>query len=75
MPTFLNRGLGGALLTRAVDEAFAMGGRRVWLHTCTLDAPRALPAYMARGFRVFRTQRLEVDIDGTRVVGERLLDD
>jgi GNAT superfamily N-acetyltransferase len=74
-PAFMDRGLGGALLTRAVEEAFAMGGRRVWLHTCTLDAPRALPAYKARGFREFRTQRLEVDIVGARVVGERLLDD
>ena len=74
-PAFMDRGLGGALLTRAVEEAYAMGASRVWLHTCTLDAPRALPAYKARGFREFRTQRLEVDIEGTQVVGERLIGD
>jgi GNAT superfamily N-acetyltransferase len=72
-PPFIGRGLGGFLLGRAVEEAWAMGGRRVWLHTCTLDSERALPNYKARGFREFRTQRLEVEIDGQEVVGERFL--
>jgi hypothetical protein len=27
----------------------------VWLHTCTLDSPAALPNYLARGFEVVRT--------------------
>jgi GNAT superfamily N-acetyltransferase len=74
-PTFMDRGLGGALLTRAVEEAFAMDARRVWLHTCTLDSPRALPTYHARGFRAYRTQRLQVDIEGVAVVAERIVDD
>jgi ribosomal protein S18 acetylase RimI-like enzyme len=50
-PEFIGRGLGGALLTRAAEEAFALGAARVWLHTCTLDSPRALSNYKARGFR------------------------
>ena len=73
-PAFIGHGLGGMLLTEAVREAYAMGGSRVWLHTCTLDSPNALPAYQARGFRPYRTQRLEVEIEGTQVVSERLLD-
>jgi GNAT superfamily N-acetyltransferase len=73
LPDFIGRGLGGWMLTRAVEEAWAMGANRVWLHTCTLDSPRALPGYKARGFREFKTERLEVEIDGTEVVGERLL--
>ena len=72
-PQFIGRGLGGALLTRAVEEAHAMGAERVWLHTCTLDSDRALPSYQARGFRPYKTERLEVDIEGNRVLGERLL--
>jgi GNAT superfamily N-acetyltransferase len=72
---FIGRGLGGLMLTRAVDEAFAFGASRVWLHTCTLDSPNALPGYMARGFRPFGTQRLEMDFDGDRVIAERVLDD
>ena len=49
-PEFIGQGFGAALLTRAVDEAFALGASRVWLHTCTLDSPHALPNYKARGF-------------------------
>jgi GNAT superfamily N-acetyltransferase len=55
-PEFIGHGYGAALLTRAVDEAFAIG-TRVWLHTCTLDSPHALPNYRARGFR--ETGRVE----------------
>jgi len=71
---FIGRGLGGAMLARAVDEGFALGATRVWLHTCTLDSPHALPNYSARGFRTFKTERLEVEIEGTKVVAERTLD-
>ncbi|MEO7457054.1 MAG: GNAT family N-acetyltransferase, partial [Gemmatimonadaceae bacterium] len=49
-PSFMGRGLGGWMLTRAVEEAFALGASHVTLHTCTLDAPAALPNYLARGF-------------------------
>jgi len=35
---------------------------RVWLHTCTLDDPAALPNYVARGFRPFREERYEADL-------------
>lgn len=63
MPAFIGRGFGGALLTRAVEEAWNLGARRVWLHTCTLDSPHALPNYRARGFRDFRTERYELDVE------------
>lgn len=53
---YVGQGFGGALLTRAVEEAWRLGARRVWLHTCTLDAPQALPNYLARGFRVDREE-------------------
>jgi len=35
----------------------------VWLHTCTLDSPNALPNYRARGFRPYRTERYETEIE------------
>ena len=56
-PDFIGRGLGGWLLTRAVEEAFALGASHVTLHTCTLDSPHALPNYLARGFVVTREER------------------
>ena len=74
VPKFIGRGLGGPLLTAAAREAFAMGASRVWLHTCTLDHPNALASYQSRGFQPYRMQRLEVEIDGTDIVSESLLD-
>ena len=71
--SFVGQGIGGAMLARAVTEAFGMGATRVWLHTCTLDSPRALPSYLARGFREYRTERLAVQLDGMTVVSEQLL--
>ncbi|HEY2374665.1 MAG TPA: GNAT family N-acetyltransferase [Gemmatimonadaceae bacterium] len=62
---FIGRGLGGALLTRAVEEAWKLGAHRVWLHTCTLDSAHALPNYRARGFREYRTERYQVDLESS----------
>lgn len=63
-PEFIGRGLGGPLLTRAVREAWALGATRVWLHTCTLDAPHALENYRARGFRTEREETYTATIGG-----------
>jgi GNAT superfamily N-acetyltransferase len=56
LPQFVERGLGGWALTQAVEKAWAMGAKRVWVHTCDLDHPRALSNYLARGFRHFKTE-------------------
>ena len=53
---FIGRGLGKTMLTRAAQEAWALRPTRVWLHTCTLDSPHALPNYRARGFEETRTE-------------------
>ena len=55
------RGLGKHLLSCAVRDAWALGPSRVWLHTCTLDHPNALPNYVARGFVPYKTEEYEVD--------------
>jgi GNAT superfamily N-acetyltransferase len=60
---FHGRGLGKHLLTGAVDIAWAIGANRVWLHTCTLDDPRALPNYLARGFSEFKKETYEAEVD------------
>ena len=56
LPSFIGKGLGGPLLSAAISRAWEMGASRVWVHTCTLDHPRALPNYQARGFTVFRSE-------------------
>ena len=57
---FMGRGFGKAMLTRAAEEAWALAPSRVWLHTCTLDSPRALPNYRARGFEETRRETFVV---------------
>jgi GNAT superfamily N-acetyltransferase len=54
LPPFVGQGLGGRLLTAAVESAWEMKASRVWLHTCSLDHPGALANYRARGFRIFK---------------------
>jgi GNAT superfamily N-acetyltransferase len=72
MPGFLGRGLGGYLLTAALRQAWSLADRwpaadvtRVWVHTCSLDAPGALPNYRARGLTVYRTEETEEDVPGS----------
>jgi GNAT superfamily N-acetyltransferase len=55
LPSFLGQGVGGVLLTMAVQRAWAMKPNRVWVHTCDLDHPNARMNYERRGFRVFKT--------------------
>jgi prephenate dehydrogenase/GNAT superfamily N-acetyltransferase len=63
LPEFIGRRAGRAFLDAALREAWRPDTTRVWLHTCTLDHPRALPNYLSAGFRVVRdeayTARLE----------------
>ena len=54
MPEFIGRGLGGESLTQMVEIAWGLPSRRVWLSTCTLDAPMAIMNYEARGFKRFK---------------------
>jgi GNAT superfamily N-acetyltransferase len=63
LPEFLGRGLGKHLLSRATEAAWALGPKRVWLHTCTLDDVAALPNYLARGFRPFKTETYETEME------------
>ena len=62
LPEFIGRGLGKALLSEAVTSAWARGARRVWLHTCTLDDPAALPNYLKRGFKPFKDERYQTTL-------------
>jgi len=55
-PEFVGQGLGGPLLNSAIENAFAWGARRVWVHTCTNDHPNALNNYQKSGFRVFKVE-------------------
>jgi GNAT superfamily N-acetyltransferase len=66
MPEFIGQGLGGYLLDWAIHHAWRMQPRRLWLHTCDLDHPRALGLYQRSGFRIYdrrmSTQELPPDM-------------
>jgi GNAT superfamily N-acetyltransferase len=55
-PPFVGRGLGGVMLTHAIEEAWRQNPARVWLHTCTLDHPAALANYLARGLTIYKAE-------------------
>ena len=60
LPEFIGRGLGGALLTSAIEQAWSRRGgiapKRVWVHTCNRDHPQALANYQARGMVVYKIE-------------------
>ncbi len=62
LPEFLGRGLGRHLLTVAAETAWSLGAGRVWLHTCTLDDPAALPNYCKRGFQPYKQEVYETNV-------------
>lgn len=55
-PQFIGRGLGGLLLSFAIERAWELEPPRVWLHTRDLDHPYALANYRARGFSVYKVE-------------------
>ncbi len=61
LPEFIGCGLGGALLTSAIEEAWSRSGGiapvRVWVHTCNRDHPQALANYQARGMIVYKVDQ------------------
>jgi GNAT superfamily N-acetyltransferase len=62
LPEFTGQNLGKHLLSVAVERAWAGGASRVWLHTCTLDSPAALPNYLKRGFTPYKEERYTKEI-------------
>jgi ribosomal protein S18 acetylase RimI-like enzyme len=62
MPEFIGRGLGDYLLSTAIDIAWSYEPSRLWVHTNTLDHPRALPLYQRHGFTAYdQEQRILPD--------------
>jgi GNAT superfamily N-acetyltransferase len=62
LPESIGRGLGKHLLTEAIERAWKDGANRVWLHTCTLDDPAALPNYLKRGLKPFKQESYTASI-------------
>jgi GNAT superfamily N-acetyltransferase len=73
LPEAIGRGLGRWWLAEVLAEAWRLpGAQRVWVHTCTLDGPAALPTYQGRGLRPFAREvewRLPERVDPVPRVG------
>ncbi len=54
LPWAIGQGLGGWMLTRAIERCWALGPSLVTVNTCSLDGPHALANYRARGFEIAR---------------------
>ena len=53
VPELTGKGYGRWLMAQAMAAAWRPGVSRVWLHSCTFDAPSALHFYMKSGFVPF----------------------
>ncbi|WP_341365636.1 GNAT family N-acetyltransferase [Yoonia sp. BS5-3] len=54
IPSATGQGLGRWMMDQAIRKAFATRNTRLFLHTCTLDSPAALPFYQSCGFTAYK---------------------
>ena len=57
---FIGRGLGPWLLNWALDTAWNHEPSRIWVNTCNLDHPKALPCYQRAGFQPYRQEFIRI---------------
>ncbi len=62
LPMYLNEKMGGHLLSLAIETAWNIGARRIWVHTCSNDHAAALNNYISRGFKLFKEMEEEEDV-------------
>jgi len=55
---YIEKKLGGYLLSEAINKSFAMESSRIWVHTCSLDHKNALQNYLSRGMKIFKSETL-----------------
>lgn len=56
-PDFLGKGFGSQLFNFIINECMSNKATKIWLHTCSLDSPNALPFYLHKGFTLFKITR------------------
>ena len=55
---YFGKKLGGYLLSEAISKSFSLNCKRVWVHTCSLDHQNALSNYLARGMKIFKSEKV-----------------
>lgn len=64
MPEFIGQGLGKYFLHWTITKAWSYQPKRLWLHTCNLDHPAALPNYLKAGFVVYKEEMTKKEVPG-----------
>jgi GNAT superfamily N-acetyltransferase len=62
MPEFIGQRLGPYLLDWSIRRAWSYAPSRFWVHTQTLDHPKALALYRQLGFEAFKEETISVDV-------------
>ena len=62
MADFIGQGLGTWFLQWTIDKAWSYQPRRLWLHTCSLDHPAAVPLYKKAGFVQFKEEAIRREL-------------
>ena len=57
---YQNKKLGSYLLSEAIKKSFENKVNRVWVHTCSLDHKNALSNYIARGMKIFKSEKINI---------------
>ena len=57
---YMDKKLGGYMLTEAIKISFSFKVKRVWVHTCSLDHKNALKNYLSRGMKIYNTEKINV---------------
>ncbi len=60
---YIEKKYGGYLLTEAIKKSFNYNPKKVWVHTCSLDHKNALKNYLARGMKIFKSEKIILDIN------------
>jgi GNAT superfamily N-acetyltransferase len=58
-PEFVGKGLGKYFLNWTIRQAWLHQPQRIWVHTCDLDHPAALPNYLRAGFKFYDERMIE----------------
>jgi GNAT superfamily N-acetyltransferase len=57
---FIGRGLGSYFIRWTLHRAWQGDVSRVWLHTCSMDHPRAVGVYQAAGLVPYRQEQVRI---------------
>ena len=61
LKNYIDRKLGGYMLTEAIKTSFSYKVKRVWVHTCSLDHKNALKNYLSRGMKIYNIEKIGIE--------------